>query len=130
MIVLGLIEIDLKSAIERYQKGENVFLLRPSDKTNHMILYTLDEIFKSSKFLIDENIPIETSVSQNISDDIDASLNTDTEHGVNTLKRTKSRVKIDLGKLKALKDAHWTKKQVAEEFRCCYATVNKYWDEV
>lgn len=130
MSVLGLIEIDLKSAIERYQKGEKVFLLRPSDKTNHMILYTLDEIFKSSKFLIDENIPIETSVSQNISDDIDASLNTDTEHRVNSLKRTKSRVKIDLGKLKALKDAHWTKKQVAEEFRCCYATVNKYWDKV
>lgn len=130
MSVLGLIEIDLKSAIERYQKGENVFLLRPSDKTNHMILYTLDEIFKSSKFLIDENIPIETSVSQNISYDIDVSLNTDSEHGVNTLKRTKSRVKIDLGKLKALKDAHWTKKQVAEEFRCCYATVNKYWDKV
>ena len=130
MIVLGLIEIDLKSAIKKKKKGENVFLLRPSDKTNHMILYTLDEIFKSSKFLIDENIPIETSVSQNISDDIDASLNTDTEHGVNTLKRTKSRVKIDLGKLKALKDAHWTKKQVAEEFRCCYATVNKYWDKV
>lgn len=129
-MLLGLVEIDLKSAIDRYQKGENVFLLRPSDKTNHMILYTLDEIFKSSKFLIDENIPIETSVSQNISDDIDASLNTDTEHRVNTLKRTKSRVKIDLGKLKALKDAHWTKKQVAEEFRCCYATVNKYWDKV
>lgn len=129
-MLLGLVEIDLKSAIDRYQKGEKVFLLRPSDKTNHMIMYTLDEIFKSSKFLIDENIPIETSVSQNISDDIDASLNTDTEHGVNTLKRTKSRVKIDLGKLKALKDAHWTKKQVAEEFRCCYATVNKYWDKV
>ena len=48
-MLLGLVEIDLKSAIDRYQKGENVFLLRPSDKTNHMIMYTLDEIFKSSK---------------------------------------------------------------------------------
>lgn len=130
MRVLGLIEIDLKSAIDRYQKGENVFLLRPSDKTNHMILYTLDEIFKSSKFLIDENIPIEISASKNNSDDIDVSLDTDTESVDNTPKRTKSRIKIDLGKLKALKDAHWTKKQVAEEFRCCYSTVNKYWDKV
>lgn len=129
-MLLGLVEIDLKSAIDRYQKGENVFLLRPSDKTNHMIMYTLDEIFKSSKFLIDENIPIETLVSKNNSDDIDVSLNTDTESVDNTPKRTKSRVKIDLGKLKALKDAHWTKKQVAEEFRCCYSTVNKYWDKV
>lgn len=127
MIVLGLIEIDLKSAIERYQKGENVFLLRPSDKTNHMILYTLDEIFKSSKFLIDENTSMETLVSKNNSDDVDVSLDIDT---ITTPKHTKSRVKIDLGKLKALKDAHWTKKQVAEEFRCCYATVNKYWDKV
>lgn len=129
-MLLGLVEIDLKSAIDRYQKGEKVFLLRPSDKTNHMIMYTLDEIFKSSKFLIDENISIETSVSKNNSDDIDVSLNTDTESVDNTPKRTKSRVKIDLGKLKALKDAHWTKKQVAEEFRCCYSTVNKYWDKV
>lgn len=130
MSVLGLIEIDLKSAIDRYQKGENVFLLRPSDKTNHMIMYTLDEIFKSSKFLIDENIPIQISTSKNNSDDVDVSLDTDTESVDNTTKRTKSRIKIDLGKLKALKDAHWTKKQVAEEFRCCYATVNKYWDKV
>lgn len=129
-MLLGLVEIDLKSAIDRYQKGENVFLLRPSDKTNHMIMYTLDEIFKSSKFLIDENIPIEISASKNNSDDIDISLDTDTESVDNTPKHTKSRVKIDLGKLKALKDAHWTKKQVAEEFRCCYATVNKYWDKV
>lgn len=129
MSVLGLIEIDLKSAIERYQKGENVFLLRPSDKTNHMIMYTLDEIFKSSKFLIDENTSMETSVSQNIVDDIDVSLDTDKDT-ITTPKHTKSRVKIDLGKLKVLKDAHWTKKQVAEEFRCCYATVNKYWDKV
>ena len=129
MIVLGLIEIDLKSAIDRYLKGENVFLLRPSDKTNHMILYTLDEIFKSSKFLIDENTSMETLVSKNNSDDIDVSLDTDKDT-ITTPKRTKSRIKIDLGKLKALKDAHWTKKQVAEEFRCCYSTVNKYWDKV
>lgn len=129
-MLLGLVEIDLKSAIDRYQKGENVFLLRPSDKTNHMIMYTLDEIFKSSKFLIDENIPIQISASKNNSDDVDVSLDTDTESVDNTTKRTKSRIKIDLGKLKALKDAHWTKKQVAEEFRCCYATVNKYWDKV
>lgn len=129
-MLLGLVEIDLKSAIDRYQKGENVFLLRPSDKTNHMIMYTLDEIFKSSKFLIDENIPIEISTSKNNSDDVDVSLDTDTESVDNTPKRTKSRIKIDLGKLKALKDAHWTKKQVAEEFRCCYSTVNKYWDKV
>lgn len=129
MILLGLVEIDLKSAIDRYQKGENVFLLRPSDKTNHMIMYTLDEIFKSSKFLIDENTSMETLVSKNNSDDIDVSLDTDKDT-ITTPKHTKSRVKIDLGKLKALKDAHWTKKQVAEEFRCCYATVNKYWDKV
>lgn len=129
-MLLGLVEIDLKSAIDRYQKGENVFLLRPSDKTNHMIMYTLDEIFKSSKFLIDENIPIQISASKNNSDDVDVSLDTDTESVDNTTKRTKSRIKIDLGKLKALKDAHWTKKQVAEEFRCCYATLNKYWDKV
>lgn len=128
-MLLGLVEIDLKSAIDRYQKGENVFLLRPSDKTNHMIMYTLDEIFKSSKFLIDENTSMETLVSKNNSDDIDVSLDTD-KGTITTHKRTKSRVKIDLGKLKALKDAHWTKKQVAEEFRCCYATVNKYWDKV
>lgn len=128
-MLLGLVEIDLKSAIDRYQKGEKVFLLRPSDKTNHMIMYTLDEIFKSSKFLIDENIPIETSVSKNNSDDVAVSLDTDTDI-ITTPKHAKSRVKIDLGKLKALKDAHWTKKQVAEEFRCCYATVNKYWDKV
>ena len=125
-MLLGLVEIDLKSAIDRYQK---VFLLRPSDKTNHMIMYTLDEIFKSSKFLIDENTSMETSVSQNIVDDIDVSLDTDKDT-ITTPKRTKSRIKIDLGKLKALKDAHWTKKQVAEEFRCCYSTVNKYWDKV
>lgn len=128
-MLLGLVEIDLKSAIDRYQKGEKVFLLRPSDKTNHMIMYTLDEIFKSSKFLIDENTPIEISVSKNNSDDIDISLDTDKDT-ITTPKRTKSRIKIDLGKLKALKDAHWTKKQVAEEFRCCYSTVNKYWDKV
>lgn len=128
-MLLGLVEIDLKSAIDRYQKGENVFLLRPSDKTNHMIMYTLDEIFKSSKFLIDENTSMETSISQNIVDDLDALLFTDKDT-ITTPKHTKSRVKIDLGKLKALKDAHWTKKQVAEEFRCCYATVNKYWDKV
>lgn len=128
-MLLGLVEIDLKSAIDRYQKGENVFLLRPSDKTNHMIMYTLDEIFKSSKFLIDENTSMETSVSKNNSDDIDVPVDTDKDT-ITTPKRTKSRVKIDLGKLKALKDAHWTRKQVAEEFRCCYATVNKYWDKV
>ena len=128
-MLLGLVEIDLKSAIDRYQKGEKVFLLRPSDKTNHMIMYTLDEIFKSSKFLIDENTSMETSASKNNSDDIDVPLDTDKDT-VTTAKRTKSRIKIDLGKLKALKDAHWTKKQVAEEFRCCYSTVNKYWDKV
>lgn len=128
-MLLGLVEIDLISAIDRYQKGENVFLLRPSDKTNHMIMYTLDEIFKSSKFLVDENIPIEIPISKNNADDIDVSMDTDKDT-ITTPKHTKSRVKIDLGKLKALKDAHWTKKQVAEEFRCCYATVNKYWDKV
>ena len=36
--------------------------------------------------------------------------------------------RIDVPKLKALKDAGWKRKAVAEEMRCSLATVNKYWN--
>lgn len=42
----------------------------------------------------------------------------------------KRKIKIDLGKLKSLKDAGWKRKDIAEELHCSLPTVNKYWHRV
>lgn len=45
-------------------------------------------------------------------------------------KERKKRVRIDLGKLKSLKDAGWEQKDVAEELHCSIQSVRKYWNKV
>lgn len=42
----------------------------------------------------------------------------------------KRKIRIDLGKLKSLKDAGWKRKDIAEELHCSLPTVNKYWHRV
>ena len=45
-----------------------------------------------------------------------------------TVKQTKK--KVDTGKIKALADAKWTPKQIAEEMHLSTVTVNKYLNEM
>mgnify|MGYP002319472495 CR=1 FL=1 len=45
-------------------------------------------------------------------------------------KERKKRVRIDLGKLKSLKDAGWKQKDVAEELHCSIQSVRNYWNKV
>lgn len=45
-------------------------------------------------------------------------------------KERKKRVRIDLGKLKSLKDAGWKQKDVAQELHCSIQSVRNYWNKV
>lgn len=84
--------------------------------------------------LVEENPDIATNVStnQHLQDQIIESYMTPAGdvHVETEDCQKKRKIRIDLGKLKSLKDAGWKRKDIAEELHCSLPTVNKYWNRV
>ena len=144
--------------MKRYLEGEDIQILRPTTN-GRLAMWSMSELFQGSRFLVESNnkksihevIKLEDPGFKNIIEDLfEHSSNTDptsnedihqqiqgselTQTGdciIDTEdKPRKRRVRIDLGKLKSLRDAGWKQKDVAEELHCSIQSVRNYWNKV
>ena len=151
-------EISKEDALRRYLDGEDVQVLRPT-QNGRLAMWSLNELFQGSRFLIESNnkksvpsdIHLEDPEFENIIEDLfehsssaDPTSNEDIHQQIQGSELTqkgdciidtedksrKRRVRIDLGKLKSLKDAGWKQKDIAEELHCSIQSVRNYWNKV
>ena len=151
-------EISKEDALRRYLDGEDIQVLRPT-QNGRLAMWSLNELFQGSRFLIESNnkksihgvIKLEDPGFENIIEDLfehsssaDQTSNEDIHQQIQGSELTKNgdciidtedkprkrRVRIDLGKLKSLRDARWKPKDVAEELHCSIQSVRNYWNKV
>ena len=151
-------EISKEDALRRYLDGEDIQVLRPA-QNGRLAMWSLNELFQGSRFLIESNntksihgvIKLEDPGFENIIEDLfehsssaDQTSNEDIHQQIQGSELTKNgdciidtedkprkrRIRIDLGKLKSLRDAGWEQKDVAEELHCSIQSVRNYWNKV
>ena len=151
-------EISKEDALKRYLEGEDIQVLRPTTN-GRLAMWSMSELFQGSRFLVELNNKksihgvntLEDSVFENIIEDLfehpssaDQTSNEDIHQQIQGSELTqkgdciidtedkprKRRVRIDLGKLKSLRDAGWKQKDVAEELHCSIQSVRNYWNKV
>lgn len=151
-------EISKEDALKRYLEGEDIQVLRPTTN-GRLAMWSMSELFQGSRFLVESNnkksvhgvIKLEDPGFENIIEDLfehsssaDQTSNEVTHQKVTGSELTpkgdciidtedkprKRRIRIDLGKLKSLRDAGWKQKDVAEELHCSIQSVRNYWNKV
>ena len=151
-------EISKEDALKRYLKGEDIQVLRPTTN-GRLAMWSMSELFQGSRFLVESNnkksihevIKLEDPGFENIIEDLfehsssaDQTSNEDIHQQIQGSELTqkgdciidtedkprKRRIRIDLGKLKSLRDAGWKQKDVAEELHCSIQSVRNYWNKV
>lgn len=151
-------EISKEDALRRYLDGEDIQVLRPT-QNGRLAMWSLNELFQGSRFLVESNnkksihgvIKLEDLEFENTIEDLfehsssaDQTSNEDIHQQIQGSELTrngdciidtedkprKRRVRIDLGKLKSLRDAGWKPKDVAEELHCSIQSVRNYWNKV
>lgn len=151
-------EISKEDALKRYLKGEDIQVLRPTTN-GRLAMWSMSELFQGSRFLVESNNKksihpvsnLEDLGFENIIEDLfghsssaDHTSNEDIHQQIQGSELTqrgdciidtedkprKRRVRIDLGKLKSLRDAGWKQKDVAEELHCSIQSVRNYWNKV
>lgn len=151
-------EISKEDALKRYLEGEDIQVLRPTTN-GRLAMWSMSELFQGSRFLVELNNKksihgvnkLEDPVFENIIEDLfehpssaDQTSNEDIHQQIQGSELTqkgdciidtedkprKRRVRIDLGKLKSLRDAGWKQKDVAEELHCSVQSVRNYWNKV
>ena len=151
-------EISKEDALKRYLEGEDIQVLRPTTN-GRLAMWSMSELFQGSRFLVESNnkksihkvIKLEDPGFENIIEDLfehsssaDQTSNEDIHQQIQGSELTqkgdciidtedkprKRRVRIDLGKLKSLRDAGWKQKDVAEELHCSIQSIRNYWNKV
>lgn len=151
-------EISKEDALKRYLEGEDIQVLRPTTN-GRLAMWSMSELFQGSRFLVESNnkksihgvIKLEDPGFENIIEDLfehsssaDQTSNEDIHQQIQGSELTqkgdciidtedkprKRRIRIDLGKLKSLRDAGWKQKDVAEELHCSIQSVRNYWNKV
>ena len=151
-------EISKEDALRRYLDGEDIQVLRPT-QNGRLAMWSLNELFQGSRFLVESNnkksihpvTKLEDLRFENIIEDLfehsssaDQTSNEDIHQQIEGSELTqrgdciidtedkprKRRVRIDLGKLKSLRDAGWKPKDVAEELHCSIQSVRNYWNKI
>ena len=151
-------EISKEDALKRYLKGEAIQVLRPTTN-GRLAMWSMIELFQGSRFLVESNnkksihgvIKLEDPGFENMFEDLfehsssaDQTSNEDIHQQIQGSELTqkgdciidtedkprKRRIRIDLGKLKSLRDAGWEQKDVAEELHCSIQSVRNYWNKV
>ena len=152
-------EISKEDALQRYLEGQDIQVLRPT-QSGRLAMWSMNELFQGSRFFIEStNQKVNLEPPKEVKDDTgsvhlqdlhepvnDSSITTNnellkqiegsemTEHGDVYVKtqdnERKKRVRIDIGKLKSLKDAGWRRKDIADELHCSLQSVNKYWNKI
>lgn len=151
-------EISKEDALRRYLDGEDIQVLRPT-QNGRLAMWSLNELFQGSRFLVESNnkksvhrvIKLEDPGFENTIEDLfehwssaDPASNEEIHQQIQGSELTrdgdciidtedkprKRRVRIDLGKLKSLRDAGWKPKDIAEELHCSIQSVRNYWNKV
>lgn len=99
-------EVAFKEGIELYDSGESVYILKPT-QNGRFALYSLEELFSGCRFLYDVEVDETAMMSSKIG--------------------SSKKVRVDVSKIQALKQAGWSQKQVAKELGCSVSTVSRYW---
>lgn len=127
------LNITMKDALEKYSEGDSsICCLRPSSN-GRPVMWTLEEIFNNAVFF---EVKSDESVVRNHNEEIRSVIQDSNieANGDVTAERdsclSNKRIRIDLGKMKAVKTAGWSRKQVAEELKCSMPSVNKYWNRL
>ena len=146
-------EISKEYALKRYLEGEDIQVLRPTTN-GRLAMWSMSELFQGSRFLVESNNKksVSTPPVTHVGDPgfehtsiTDHTSNEDIHQQIEGSeliqkgdcmvsliedKSRKRRVRIDLGKLKSLRDAGWKQKDVAEELHCSIQSVHNYWNKV
>lgn len=151
-------EISKEDALKRYLEGEDIQVLRPTTN-GRLAMWSMSELFQGSRFLVESNnkksihevTKLEDPGFENIIEDLfehsssaHQTSNEDIHQQIQGSELTqkgdciidtedkprKRRIRIDLGKLKSLRDAGWKQKDVAEELHCSIQSVRNYWNKV
>ena len=151
-------EISKEDALKRYLEGEDIQVLRPTTN-GRLAMWSMSELFQGSRFLVESNnkksihgvIKLEDPGFENMFEDVfehsssaEHTSNEDIHQQIQGSELTqkgdciidtedkprKRRIRIDLGKLRSLRDAGWKQKDVAEELHCSIQSVRNYWNKV
>lgn len=141
-------EVSMQHALTKHLKHESIYIMKPTDDKTSEIKYEvckLSDILQGCKFLIDDE-----SVSSSATDMKSSNSNETVSEPLPDISQTEPytfpgcpkevvenitkpkthgrKRTVDVGKIKALKEAGWSKKDVADDMNVCLATVNRYWN--
>ena len=111
-------EVSEKEALKAYMEGKDVLLVEgiSKDKDRNPLAFDLTQLFKGKYFLIEDKAePKQEPELQQAPEQQD---------GVS--EESQNRRRVDVGKIKALHNAGWTNKAIADEMGINPITVGKY----
>lgn len=115
-------EVSEKEALRAYMEGKDVLLVEgiSKDKDRNPLAFDLTQLFKGKHFLIEN----EAEPKQMPEPEPKQEQEPEQQDGVS--EETQNRRRVDVGKIKALHNAGWTNKAIADEMGINPMTVGKY----
>lgn len=115
-------EVSEKEALRAYMEGKDVLLVEgiSKDKDRNPLAFDLTQLFKGKHFLIEN----EAEPKQMPEPEPKPEPEPEQPDGVS--EETQNRRRVDVGKIKALHNAGWTNKAIADEMGINPMTVGKY----
>lgn len=115
-------EVSEKEALKAYMEGKDVLLVEgiSKDKDRNPLAFDLTQLFKGKHFLIED----EAEPKQMQEPEPEPKQAPEQQDGVS--EESQNRRRVDVGKIKALHNAGWTNKAIADEMGINPMTVGKY----
>ena len=127
-------EVSEKEALKAYMEGKDVLLVEgiSKDKDRNPLAFDLTQLFKGKHFLIEsEAEPKQMPEPKQMQEpepkqmqEPEPKQEMEQQDGVS--EETQNRRRVDVGKIKALHNAGWTNKAIADEMGINPMTVGKY----
>lgn len=115
-------EVSEKEALKAYQEGKDVLLVEgiSKDKDRNPLAFDLTQLFKGKHFLIED----EAEPTQEPESEPEPKQAPEQQDSVS--EENQNRRRVNVGKIKALHNAGWTNKAIADEMGINLMTVGKY----
>ena len=119
-------EVSEKEALKAYMEGKDVLLVEgiSKDKDRNPLAFDLTQLFKGKHFLIESEA--EPKKMPEPKQESESEPKQDQEPQDSVSEETQNRRRVDVGKIKALHNAGWTNKAIADEMGINPMTVGKY----
>ena len=119
-------EVSEKEALKAYMEGKDVLLVEgiSKDKDRNPLAFDLTQLFKGKHFLIESEAEPKQMPEPKQMQEPEPKQEMEQQDGVS--EETQNRRRVDVGKIKALHNAGWTNKAIADEMGINPMTVGKY----